>query len=417
MSTDNKDKKNIKVVIGANYGSEGKGMVTDYLCNQLHGKSIVVVTNGGVQRGHCVETLLDEGFSFHSIGSGSLRGCDTYISEDFVFNPVMFVKELVVFLNLYPKKRIKIYINKKVRWSVQYDMILNQCLLYHENRNNSSGFGVYETIRRYEYLNKNKYLCYSMEEFYKLSDKDKEIYLSYLLGYMIEKLQEYGIKLQDSKIDSSIWEVLGQNSGLIDTVIYCTNEIFNSDYVEFVEDDSILDRYDNIVFENGQGLLLDRDLDNEFGTSTNTGLKIPYSIIENRYNGLDVEVLYVSRTYITKHGDGHLANELHTKDDFIENHIYLDSDYELNTCNEFQGELRYATLDLYDLVDRCKTDVERTCINSNNTYSTSIVLTHMNECEIDENDLKVASYTEDIKFYRTYGRASEYIREYCFWEE
>ena len=40
------------IVIGANYGDEGKGLMTDYLCRK-HNADVVVRFNGGAQAGHC----------------------------------------------------------------------------------------------------------------------------------------------------------------------------------------------------------------------------------------------------------------------------------------------------------------------------------------------------------------------------
>ena len=49
----------VKIVIGANFGDEGKGLMTDYFCHQsaLRGeKCLVVLHNGGAQRGETVVT-------------------------------------------------------------------------------------------------------------------------------------------------------------------------------------------------------------------------------------------------------------------------------------------------------------------------------------------------------------------------
>ena len=49
--------QNIKLIIGANYGDEGKGLAADYFGARAAGKfnTINVLTNGGPQRGHTVE--------------------------------------------------------------------------------------------------------------------------------------------------------------------------------------------------------------------------------------------------------------------------------------------------------------------------------------------------------------------------
>ena len=48
--------KDIKIVIGANFGDEGKGKLTDYYTKNAD-NCIVVCSNGGAQRGHTVLKL------------------------------------------------------------------------------------------------------------------------------------------------------------------------------------------------------------------------------------------------------------------------------------------------------------------------------------------------------------------------
>ena len=52
------------VVIGANWGDEGKGLMTDYLCAR-DGIHVVVRFNGGAQAGH---TVIASGGTRHGIG-------------------------------------------------------------------------------------------------------------------------------------------------------------------------------------------------------------------------------------------------------------------------------------------------------------------------------------------------------------
>ena len=46
--------KNIKIIVGSNYGDEGKGLATDYFCNPSE-KWLGVLTNGTSQRAHTVD--------------------------------------------------------------------------------------------------------------------------------------------------------------------------------------------------------------------------------------------------------------------------------------------------------------------------------------------------------------------------
>ena len=78
-----------RVVIGSNFGDEGKGLTVDYLCHQ--GAGVVVRFNGGAQAGHtvCLDRLRHV---FSHFGSGTLRGVPTYLSQFFIVNPIMFVR-------------------------------------------------------------------------------------------------------------------------------------------------------------------------------------------------------------------------------------------------------------------------------------------------------------------------------------
>ena len=80
-----------RIVIGANFGDEGKGLVTDYLCSQ--GAGVVVRFNGGAQAGHTVVTPEGERHVFRHFGSGTFLGVPTFLSQFFVCNPILFFEE------------------------------------------------------------------------------------------------------------------------------------------------------------------------------------------------------------------------------------------------------------------------------------------------------------------------------------
>ena len=83
----------IKIVIGAQYGDEGKGRTVDYFTRECkNGDMAVVLTNGGAQRGHTV-VKGDKRHIFHHFGSGTMNCADTIISEIFQVNPMVFSTE------------------------------------------------------------------------------------------------------------------------------------------------------------------------------------------------------------------------------------------------------------------------------------------------------------------------------------
>ena len=70
------------VVIGANYGDEGKGRLVDWLVARHGTDSVVVRSTGGAQAGHTV--ALADGqprHVVHHLGSGTLRGAATHMSR------------------------------------------------------------------------------------------------------------------------------------------------------------------------------------------------------------------------------------------------------------------------------------------------------------------------------------------------
>ena len=81
--------------------------------------------------------------------------------------------------------------------------------------------------------------------------------------------------------------------------------------------------------------------------------------------GLDestVETCYVTRSYLTRHGNGYLQNECDVSE--INQTIYDTT----NVWNEWQGSIRYGKLDLNNFPKRIE-----------NFGKASLFVTHMNE--------------------------------------
>ena len=146
-----------------------------------------------------------------------------------------------------------------------------------------------------------------------------------------------------------------------------------------MSDENFLNQYDHIIFEAAQGLLLDKNNIEYFPhlTPSNTGIKNPKRIIEKvEWNGeIDIETCYVSRTYLTRHGAGKFTTECLKSD--INAYMFDPT----NVPNPFQDKLRYGTLNLKELYDRCSKDV------GNFGNKKSIALTHCNEYDYDNKKL------------------------------
>lgn len=350
----------IKVVIGANFGDEGKGLMTDYFCHQstLRGeKTLVVLHNGGAQRGHTVVTPDGNRHVFHHFGSGTLVGADTYLSEEFVLNPMIFRQE---WEELESMKAIpKVYVNHTCRVTTPFDMILNQII--EESRDNarhgSCGMGIHETMIR-DVCN------YPIEMWFDSSDEAKRYYLKEIRNYLSERLLDFGInKIPDN------WKEIVNSDLLIENFISELNFMGRNISIRF---DRFIEYYDCVAFENGQGLLLDQNNTAYYPhlTPSNTGIKNSLKIIAEMRCKPDIEVCYVTRTYLTRHGAGRLDGECDKQE------INPDMQDLTNVPNPHQGTLRYAKLIEKSLEERILKDFEPA-----RKYGAklSLAITHENE--------------------------------------
>jgi adenylosuccinate synthase len=350
--------KEIKVVIGANYGDEGKGLMTDYFSDRGL-KCLVVCNNGGAQRGHTV-THEDRRHVFHHLGSGTFSGADTYLSRYFILNPILFTQEYQE-MRKYGIVPV-VFRNPDCLWSTPYDMIINQIVEEFRGikRHGSCGVGIWETIVR------SRKIHVPLDE---LAGK-QALLRDYLVRvreeYLPERLKELGV----DRIPES-WRGIINGEGLVDNYIEDMN--FLAEHTRTAENGLFLE-YDRVIFENGQGLLLDRNIEKfkEHTTPSNTGLQnIPEMLDGLDLKGIPVEVCYVTRTYLTRHGAGPFPGECPKSE------INLWMLDETNQPNAFQGTLRYGIIDSIELGTRIKADFINYAHNED--YSISLAITHLNE--------------------------------------
>lgn len=366
---------NIKVVIGANFGDEGKGLMTDYFCHQStsRGEScIVVMSNGGAQRGHTVVDPTGKRHIFKHFGAGTLANADTYCPDDYILNPMTFRKEYEELCGIGCVPRI--YVNPNCRWTTPYDMITNQLAeeVREEKKHGSCGMGIWETVYRYQ----KKPCVFNIFEFATLNINSQISYLKSIRdAYMPDRLKEHNIK---SVPDD--WREIVFSDYLIENFI---NDVrFMVSHV-ILANDAVLTQYQNVVFENGQGLLLDQNqtLYGDNTTPSNTGIMNPLKIANRTFNRANIDVCYVTRTYLTRHGAGRFEEEC---DKSAINKHMVD---ETNKTNQFQGALRYGELVTDDLLSRVEADLSN-LTGSKFNWSASFGVTHTNERQFDYSALQ-----------------------------
>lgn len=328
-------KKEIKCVIGAGFGDEGKGLMVDYFCHKFDKNEQVVNVrfNGGFQAGHTV-VRGDMRHIFHGFGAGSFNtNVITYFSEHCFFNGLSYLdEERVMRTKLYLEP--KFVINEDTKISFYADLLINRAKERKNgaNRDGSCGLGIYETFKRCQFPS------------YEITFKDVlagkscfvNKYCKIASKYWESLFDEYNISKEYLDADAE-WNILQNCLGTIEVVGY-----------------DWLSKFDNIVFEGAQGLMLDMGNMPYYPhlTPSNTGSKNIESILNaHGIRDYNLEVVYVTRSYKTRHGKGFLNHEVEKEKlgEFI-----MDS---TNVTNEFQGELRYGYLDMGELNSAILNDV------------------------------------------------------------
>ncbi len=360
--------KTAKIVIGANFGDEGKGLMTDYFAHEAkkQGKSCLVVChNGGSQRGHTVVSPFGIRHVFHHFGSGSFESADTYLSSEFIVNPIIFQKELS---ELREKGIItKCFIDRNCRFTTPFDMMINQIAEEYRGdaKHGSCGLGIFETIVRSGTDQSDTVYGFANRSVPAM----RELLDNIVTKYVPDRLQQFGIR----NIPAKWAEILGNKDIIIENYIHDFLEML--EHVQTVGED-IVDAYDTVIFEGAQGLLLDQN-NLEYMphlTPSNTGIKNSMDMIGNRT--VELEVCYVSRTYMTRHGAGRFDTEC-SKSDINEKIIDL-----TNVPNPYQDSIRYGMLVLEDLKNRICSDL------GNVNATKSLAVTHINEYEVNQEELR-----------------------------
>lgn len=334
--------KNIKVVIGSLFGDEGKGLFTDYFCSET--SCLNVRYNGTAQASHTVNDG-NKTHIFKTIGAGSFHSSvDTYLAKQFIINPIFIKKEFSELMELGIKPTI--YIHKDCRIATPFDMLLNQQIERNRDiRHGSCGYGFFETIKRYR----------DTDNYFYINDLD----IKEKLDIIVEEFK----KKTDTDLDL---EALKES--------FMKDLLWLKSYCDIV-DDSILNKYETIVFEGAQGLGLCEDNLIYFPnlTPSQTGMKYVSDILEQVNFDYKLEICYVIRSYATRHGNGNLPHECMKEylGDKVEEHT--------NVFNESQGMFRFGWLDFDEIFSNISTDLKK--IQQDILYELSFGITHLDQTD------------------------------------
>lgn len=317
----------IIAVIGKNFGDEGKGFTCSCLASSLK-NALIIKHNGGGQAGHTVED--PEGkwrFIHHQIGAGAEYHVPTLFADSFMPDLFQLGKEVKEFTELFGFQPI-LYSEKNTRVTTIDDVLLNMGaeVARGKNRHGSCGMGIEECVQR----NAAGYGI-TVEELAGWTKQD----LLDRLKQIRKEYTERRAKILGIYPSNPYYEMLNNETVLENFVIEVK---VNVNLLTLVDADrKWLEEFQHLIFETGQGLLLDQDYEAYAPhlTSSKTGIHNPAVFLEKRGLSLE-EAIYVTRPYVTRHGNGPLPCEVDPSE------LPGVGEDLTNRPNEWQGTLRYA---------------------------------------------------------------------------
>lgn len=350
----------IDIVIGLGYGDEGKGRVVNHLATR---DSTVIRFNGGHQAGHTV-MWGSHRHVFSSLGAGTFKGADTYISRYCTFYPPAFLNEMAA---------IRPIVRNPVVW-VDSEALITTPLDIWENKtietdrgddaHGSVGVGFGATIERSELL---KIYARDLKHPNILRKKIEMMRLHYYsdIEYDQDEMEEF----MKACISSA-------------SMIHIIDE---ADFFKVARE--------HLIFEGAQGVMLDMD----YGffphvTRSNTTSRNAIELLEKYHPLEEVHMKYVTRAYATRHGNG----------PFDDSDIVLKNALgETNVTDEWQGKFRIGELNLSHLQYARECDQKH---SAQKAKSNDLFITCMDQMiEPDHTPLEIGRYLGVNEVYVSYS--------------
>lgn len=322
-------------VIGAGWGDEGKGHLVDALAAAGDEAAVVVRFNGGAQAGHTVMLADGRRHVFHHIGAGALAGARTHLSQYFVHHPMLLQAERTALQGA--GGCVDLSADPRGAVTTPWDMLINQAVerVRGSGRHGSCGLGFGETIER----NTHSGFALTVADL-RLPDLQARL-RDLRRNWIPRRMVELGI----DELSPDEAGILAEDD--VEAVFLEDCRAF-ADTVEPAYDAALGDN-GRVIFEGAQGLQLDQSIGVfPHVTRSHTGLVNVLNIA--REAGLDdLEAVYVTRAYATRHGAGPLPGGRDELEGF-------DLVEPTNQPNPWQGRMRYAVLDLDRLAAAIATD-------------------------------------------------------------
>lgn len=362
--------KTIKTVIGANYGDEGKGLLTRYFC--LKEKNpIVIFYNGSSNRGSAIDfKQVNNSIKVNAIGAGTVDGIPTYYSKYFA------ISLNDIYRNLY-NINVKLYIDKECEIITPFDKLVDNIIFldkkYKGEKYNSCCAG-------------NNSLYYRKQNgitliYNDLLEKDnRQLIENIYYNWFCQIKEKLDIKFIDKQYQK-LFDNIDNCKDIINEFINDINKAKEKLMVSTFK--NIYKTYNTLIFEGGNGLAISEFTKN--GTKSNPGIANVIELLKD-FDDYQAEACYVTRSYTTRHGIGNYPEE--------DKNIYFTDMF--NSCNLGQGALRFGKLDYNLFIERIENDFDQ----ADSHWIKTTAITHLNELNLKIKDkFRYNSYTkfaEDI---------------------
>jgi len=228
----------IRVIIGTQWGDEGKGKIVDFFCQKA---DFAVRFHGGNNAGHTVINQYGK-ISLHLIPAGIFNTkCKVIIGNGVVIDPEVLVAEIETLRKVLPDFSERLFISPRCHVIMPYHKLLDR--LYEEAKGNAktgtTGRGIGPA-----YADKVSYNGIRFADFY-----DSRLYksrLEMLLNLKNKTIEAFGEKPLD------FGETYRTSMGMFRKLKPYIKEVFQP------LQDAIKEKK-NIIFEGAQGMFLDND--------------------------------------------------------------------------------------------------------------------------------------------------------------
>lgn len=360
-----------KIIIGANYGDEGKGLVTRHFALQAkkEGRSpVTILHNGTAQRGHTVDYTPDFRHVFHHFGSATLDRVPSFFAGSFLVHPMSFIGEYQLLSRYVPMPQI--YCDPDCVVITPFDMLIDHAIEEDiaikngEREYGSCGYGSWSATDRIDAFPE---YAYTVRDF--LQPGRFPLLMADIWKWVLFRVEEFRMDPMSLPHYRQFFTPDSPaRAGLLRH--FEADMRFFLHHVTLTDFDGVWNSFDSPIFENGQGLGLDKDVPYEWHTTSKTGLANPVRMLRDRAD-CSAEVIYVTRSYLTRHGVGRLEEEVRKKD------INAAMHDRTNVPNEFQGSLRYGFLQ--DAEQRQRIAEDWAAVEGMPHFEKSIAVTHCNE--------------------------------------